>query len=369
MKIAFYTSNCIPFTDSTVDHRPVGGTESGAIYVSRCLRDLGARVTLYTADPEGGEFNGITYKPTPQLQIDAQTTTFDIFVAIRDWIPLLMPVQSQGKYFWTGDSYDQFYNYGIGDKRFYTAVDSIITVSRWQAQALAEHADAPIDRFYASRNGYWPAYFETPPPRKKNKLIYTSTPHRGLDVLLTLFPKIRARYPDAELHLFSSLQVYGKGTLKESFPDIERLIHQPGVVSHESVLQNQLAQEIQESYLYLYPNHFEETSCICAIEAQAAGTPMISSKRAALAETLEHEKTGLLVEGDPHTSDYQERFLKQVFRLMDSNADWERLSRNGIERAETHYPWMAITKEWVSHFTAQLRKKAETRSTRPQSAS
>ena len=39
-------------------------------------------------------------------------------------------------------------------------------------------------------------------------LSYTSTPFRGLDVLLTVFPQVRAEFPAAELAVYSSMKVY-----------------------------------------------------------------------------------------------------------------------------------------------------------------
>lgn len=359
MKIAFYASNCVPFIDTTVDQGPLGGTESACIYMARSLAQLGCKITVYNGHPNGGVFRDIVYKPAGTLSQEAAYTSYDAFVAMRDWIPLLMPIQARLKYYWIGDSYDIFFNYGLGDKRVYDAIDRVITVSRWQAEMISKRSATPLEKFWPSRNGHWPDYFSKPVNRAPHSFIYTSTPYRGLDVLLDLFPKIKARYSESTLHLYSSLKVYNMGfSLKDSYPEIEKKIHQPGVISHESVNQQQLAQAIQAASLYLYPSTFEETSCIGAIETQAAGTPIVTSALAGLRETVTDGETGYLIEGNPTTSAYQEAFLNKTFELIDRPDTWQAFSSAGQLRAKSVYPWQTIAKEWLAFFEHQCREKS-----------
>ena len=71
---------------------------------------------------------------------------------------------------------------------------------------------------------------------------------------------------------------------------IDRLEHAarntPGVHYHGRVSQERLTQEFLTAGLWAYPTWFTETSCITAMEAQAAGLRCVCPDIAALAETV-----------------------------------------------------------------------------------
>lgn len=48
-----------------------------------------------------------------------------------------------------------------------------------------------------------------------------------------------------------------------------------------------MAREMKEAEIWLYPTNFDEISCVAAMEAMAAGCKVVSTRHAALKETLE----------------------------------------------------------------------------------
>jgi tetratricopeptide (TPR) repeat protein len=125
---------------------------------------------------------------------------------------------------------------------------------------------------------------KTSPPT----LAYSSTPFRGLRLLLDAFPHIRQAVPGARLRVFSSMKVYLKSAEEDEAAYgalYQRCREMEGVEYIGSLPQAELARELRSAAILAYPNTFAETSCINVMEAMAAGCTVITSRLAALPET------------------------------------------------------------------------------------
>ena len=109
-------------------------------------------------------------------------------------------------------------------------------------------------------------------------LGYTSTPFRGLEVLLSAFPEVLIEFPEAELKVFSSMKVYQQDERGDAFaPLYKRCRTTPSVHYVGSVPQPRLAEELKAATILAYPNTFAETSCIAVMEAMAAGLHIVTT--------------------------------------------------------------------------------------------
>jgi len=176
--------------------------------------------------------------------------------------------------------------------------------------------------------------------RNPKRLIWTSSPDRGLDTLLRIYARAREFVDGLELHCF-----YGwdnidktlndpqeKGQIKDIWKQIKestlKLLDQPGVTWHGRVGQEQLYEEYCKSGLWVYPTEFSETSCIASMEAQACGVIPITNPIWGLAHNVQH---GILIEGDPwQDSLTRARYLSEVIRLT-SNPDDQETIRKGMQ--------------------------------------
>jgi len=104
-----------------------------------------------------------------------------------------------------------------------------------------------------------------------------------------------------------------------------------GVTYHGRVGQRELAKAFLASSLWLYPTNFHETSCITAMEAQAAGVFAITSKLAALPETL---RMGHLIDPPNTTAEYEAEFLDTIKCFLEA-------------RQHTGYPSLQFNRKWV----------------------
>ncbi len=362
MKSIIFFTHSTPFHPGTILTRGLGGSESALIHLSRKLARLGHSVRVFCACDAPGEYEGVVYREAAELPAHLADKEVDLFVSLR--IPQVFTgtIPAKLKWLWAEDSFDQPHIQCLMDPSLTGRIDRIVTVSRWQAETYRRHFKIPEEKFFVSRNGFHPPFFEGPLPESRPpRLAYASTPFRGLDVLLDLFPKIRAEVPETELYIFSSMAVYGVSREEDEreYGDLYRKAGQPGVKRVGSIPQDRLAKELMQASLLAYPNHFAETSCIAAIEAQAAGTPVVTTRLGGLVETVADGKTGILIPGDSRTKEYGERFVREIIRLLKDENAWRKLSRNARERAFREYRWEDVAKEWSRAIEEQLHNRKE----------
>ena len=267
----------------------------------------------------------------------------DAFIAVQDWWSVFGAVPARVRLFWTGDAADQYMNFGIGDKRVISRINAFIGVSDWHVNHMCEHSGFPREKAFSIFNGVHLPWFEGSETRNKRRLIYTSTPYRGLDLVPQIYTKLRERFSDLELHVFAGLSVYDRekpfqGPEAQHFARIRAVLEKlPGCTVHGNVLQSKLAREYMKSGIFFYPNTFYEMSCITALEAQAAGCPIVTSALGALPETV--GDAGITIQGPPGTPDYTAAFASACEKILTDENLWNQYSENGKRRVREKFTW------------------------------
>ena len=346
MKIVFIPQACIAFHGRTLDERPLGGIETAVIRLAAALDSLGQDVRVFTPI-ENPPLNAPLYLPYRAI---GDVGPSDAVIAVRDWQPVLLTMETKKRFFWTGDSYDQPQSVGIGDHRVARAIDWLCPVSNWHADTLCRASGFPRSRCYVLRNGVHLDYFAGSEERKRKRLIYSSTPYRGLRFVPQVYRELLKKHPDLELHVFSGYGVYaGTGTPASALAEFEQLRSElsslPGCTVHGNVKQDQLAREFMRSAVLLYPNTFEETSCITAMEAQAAGCAIVTSDRGALRETV--GDAGILISGGPDEERYIKDFIDATDKLLTDDSAFSACSNSGLKNAP-QLSWKRVAESFLS---------------------
>lgn len=346
MKILFCPAACIPFHAATLEERPLGGTETGIIRLSQALSERGHEVYVLT------QFQNPPQSVPHYLPFDKVGTvgSVDVFVSVREWFPLLSPIKASRRVFWSGDSYDQPHNLGMGDVRLIKVIDKFLAVSKWQAEMLCHHSGFPIEKTSVIGNGVHLSYFDGEELRNPKRLIYSSTPYRGLDLLPQIFSYISKQHSDAELHIFSGYAVYSgphgyDSRAEQEFNKLaDHLRKIPKCFVHGNKKQRELAREFMRSAILAYPNTFEETSCITVMEALAGGCVPVTSRRGALSETV--GECGVLIDGEPSSDAYIRAFSTAVSDLLSDHDRLARFSKAGMARAREDFGWEMVAKRF-----------------------
>jgi hypothetical protein len=173
--------------------------------------------------------------------------------------------------------------------------------------------------------------------------------------------------PDFWLDVYSSMKVYGWNSDQDqaAFGALYSAALDAGIGWHGSLSQPQLLGRLGSTGMFLYPNTFDETSCIAAIEAQASGCVVVTSAKAALNETVAHDVTGICIPGDPRSESYRREFIAAVCGLLRNRTLLEKFSESARERAFRHYKWAAIAAEWTEVLEAMPARPVHSRLSGP----
>jgi glycosyltransferase involved in cell wall biosynthesis len=348
MKILFFPYGCLEFTPDVLEKHPLGGTETGIVRLSSAFASLGHEVFVLS------NYQDLNHNPA-WISFSQATARkdIDVLIAVRNWKALLAPINAKARYLWIGDAYDSFHTWGLGDKRVEKSMDALLTVSQWQAETLAQASGFALEKTCLLRNGLQLSDFEGTEKRIRKRLIYSSAPQRGLIHLISIFVALKRKHPDLELHVFCTSALLARSFVdpqvqKDPYQEeVLSIVKQiPGCYVHGAVLQKQLAREFMKSAILAYPTGFMETSCITAMEAQAGGCAIVSSRLAALPETV--GEAGILISGTPGTPAYHQQFVEAVDQLLVDDALFSRLSNIGKQRAAS-FDWSERAKGFLNY--------------------
>ncbi len=332
MKIVFCPNFCVPFHGWTLQEQPLGGIETAVIHLAAALDALGHEVIVLTHHP-----NPPVSKPRYlSMGQRIKLKLFDALIAVRGWRALFENWQCRKRFLWTGDSYTNPHTFGLGDKRVLSKIDALLCVSQWQADTLSQAAHFPSEKIGLLRNGIHLADFAGRETRQRKRLIYASNPQRGLIYLPSILLELRKKHPELELHIFSNAALYDMRWPPKVAVDLnaEAILHifkdLQGCFVHGTVLQKQLAREFMKSAIWTYPCPVEETSCITALEAQAAGCASVTTAIGGLPETV--GEAGILIAGKPESAEYQRQFIEVTDRLLSDDAYFQQFSQIALKR-------------------------------------
>jgi glycosyltransferase involved in cell wall biosynthesis len=361
-RIALFDPINLNYDIDTAYTKPLGGTQSALCYLAAALAQLGHDVTLMNKTETPGRsrnVNCVNFTQSPN--IDFPSYDFIIIVNFAS-APLVHYVRSAAGarpriILWSQHAPDQQEVNDLADIGARDAWDGFVLVSDWQAHGYSQVFGIQPQRITILRNAISPAFenlYAEPETIASRKpwppvLCYTSTPFRGLDVLLDAFPRIRAAIPGATLKVYSSMGVYGVAAQNDEYaPLYERCRATEGVEYVGSLPQPALVRELLNATCLAYPNTFAETSCISVMEALAAGCIVITSRLGALPETT--AGFGHLILPLPDKQRHAEAFADFAVGVLEKSRTASAEHAQRLEKQVRHVAqtgtWAVRAREW-----------------------
>ena len=362
-----------PWTRKEVDEG-MAGSETWAAYIAESFAKRGYRVTIYNHLPEeyreepliteydvfdGMAVDGnigkgtVTYRHYTNIEEDLKYELVDYFIMSRTVEPINLNIHSIKRYVMIHDiwlSPDRGYDI----KSAY--IDGYGYLSEWHKQFLIGHHNMPENKMFLTANGVnLDLYSDVDTYSKINQIVYSSSPDRGLEMLLEVFPDLRKAIPDLKLVVAygfhnweSSAKARNDSASLESIRKIKEALKQEGVSYVGRVSKEELANYQKQSKWWLYPTWFTETFCISAVENGLANNVLISTELAGLITTV--GSAGELVSPEGDRADFVNRFKERALEIMTDAEKTKHLSEKAREKMSS-YTWDSVALNWISMFT------------------
>lgn len=186
---------------------------------------------------------------------------------------------------------------------------------------------------------------------RHHKLFWGSSYDRGLDIVLRMWPDIKAKYPEATLDI-----CYGWGLFEGRYQNnpermnwkknMDEMMSAKGITHHGRVGKKQLADIRSQCGIWFYPTYFPEINCITALDAQHDGLVPVVINYAALDETV---GSGIKVKGDIYMLDTRNEIKDRLLDLMGDEKYWSIESKKAKEFAKD-FTWDKIAAQWAEVF-------------------
>lgn len=295
------------YTSQSVRELPSGGTEKVVTFLSEALTKKGHTCLVATTLEEA--LASEVFEPDVLITQHASLFAKDCF-------------KNAKKIWWLHHFSDQpIVKQGAMYGRVFA--DKVITLSK------IHHDD--IKAVYGLKSeiighGIWLDEVVTDVEKDPYRLIYASTPFRGLERIPALFKKIKEAEPRATIAICSSMGTYGLPEQDAEYSDLFRELEgMAGVELKGSLNQAELYSEMARASVFFYPCIWAETYCCVMDEAVAHGCIPVVTDLGALPERANATKTlgGITLEEICERNAIDDLSLVSPRDWMDVVEDWE----------------------------------------------
>ena len=254
------------------DPRGLTGTDVTSFQLAVEMGRRGHDVTWFTNLTHDHEGRGIRFARYERWEGGEAADRWDAAVATLSPRPLALAKETGLRVL--NEQVNDFANWK-GWERY---VDVATALSKAHEAQLRKHTD--FDNWRILGNGVDPAIYREG-DRRNRKMVWASSPDRGLHWLLELFPRLRKVVPDVTLdvlYLYQAAAASGTGEVANRYRYMNAALEKlqgKGVRFHGSVSRRRVADAFCSSRVLAYPCHpdgpFTEGFSCTILEAAVAG--------------------------------------------------------------------------------------------------
>lgn len=193
---------------------------------------------------------------------------------------------SKKKILWLHDLPNDPESAHLSDAKLRERFDKIVCVSDWQMQLYNLISGVPYADCIVIKNAIDPIPITQKEYDGTIRLIYHTTPHRGLEILVPVFEELCKLHDNIHLDVYSSFKIYGWEERDQQYKELfDRCRAHEKITYHGSVSNEEIREALIKSHIFAYPSIWPETSCLAVIEAMSAKNIVVCPNFAALPET------------------------------------------------------------------------------------
>ncbi len=314
----------IAFDGRTPEKGPLGGAETAFVSLAEAFARRGHKITAFSRCAAPLDHNGVAWRPVDGPMPEEA----DLYIAHRGDKLLDRVPRATAMAFWIQNPAKYLLKWRYLSK-LWRRKPPIVFLSH--SHAATYPSWGPGGRRVVIPHAVHDLYRTAPSPAlpPRPRAVFTSNPLRSLDWLIELWvTRIFPAVPKAELHVFSGAATYGSvgaGKASEMEPILRhaRAMKDAGVVLRDPLARDQLAAELPGFRLFAYRGSEEETYCMSAGEAQAAGLPAVVCDLGSMAERVRDRETGFVVSTEPGRDERD--FAAAAIKVLTDDNLWRRL--------------------------------------------
>ena len=273
--------------------------------------------------------------------------------------------ESKPSILWCHDTWDDPESQHLNNKEKRERFEKLVFVSNYQCMTYQMGLNVPYKQGIVLKNSIDPMdpkLIKKTDPNKEIRLIYHTTPHRGLELLLPTFKWLCKRQKNIHLDVFSSFEIYGWGFRDEQYQKVidqckeHEHITYHGFQSHEKVMK-----ALGKAHIFAFPSIWPETSCISVIEAMSAKAITVCPNFAALPETCANFASMYQFSEDPqeHANRFANVLEANIIALRRNTESWEPQLNFQKNYFDNYYNWEVRKTEWKIFLEGLLRLKED----------
>lgn len=224
----------------------------------------------------------------------------------------------------------------------------LVFCGNWQYNRYRDYLGIPLSRDHA--------VIETPidpfPSAIKQfdtiRMIYTSTPQRGLQLLVPVFEKLAEKYKNIHLDVFSSFSIYGWAEADKQFESLyERIKAHPQMTYHGFKPNDEVKKYLLDAHILAYPSIWMECNSRSVIEAMSAGVFCVHPNAGGLPDTS--GGLNFMYQSDHDHNIHANIFYKALEHAVEivSKEDTQNYLKLVKTYADTRFSWSKIVNQWT----------------------
>jgi glycosyltransferase involved in cell wall biosynthesis len=329
-----------PFDEEIYKTKGLGGSETALVQVSRWLKKLTKyNVKVFNMRDEQliGE-SGVEWLSNKHVNEYFSKNRPKLHIAWRHNVK----ITKAPTYLWCHDlvtpTVESVQNF-----------DKIMCLSEFHKNYVMAKQGVKEDKIMLTSNGLDPQKFDFKRKEKDpNKIVFMSSPDRGLDRAMLICDELIKTHKDIKLHVYYGLENLYKYGLKDLATKLKEMMDaRTYVVYHGFTEQSKMYQDVSDAVVLCHPANFIETYCITAIEMLVLGIFPVTRRMGALANTLaeaESKEQAILLEHGANNEQEIKEYAENVRYVLD-NKLWEKVSLD----PET-VSWEKVAKQWINEF-------------------
>ena len=323
----------------------IGGSEEAVINVAREFRMAGWNVEVYANVSNEGVIDGVSWYQTSAANTN---DLVDLCILWRHPHHLYDAPRGQVTWLWNHDLQDHMEPYYDADTM--SRIDRVMFLSEFHRKTAPWVED---EKVFLTTNGVDPKLMASG-NNDATTAIFASSPDRGLDTLLEVWPDVVSAVPDAKLNIYYGFNEWfnrryvGDTKMLEwrSWAE-DYMANEPSINYIGRVGQSELSKAFAEAGVWAYPTEFGEISCITAMKAQCSGAIPVCSRYGALDETVNHGiKLGSVATPDIDKSE----FTTALIDMMQSGSKQNLIRVQMMSDARCGYGWKQVVDGWLKEF-------------------